>query len=89
MKDKFEEKKAANQNSDQESQKTEDQLFYEVVGGWNVKGRVFGLGATTSTYYEKPTLEQRGSNNSQREYVTSLKSQAQELELEKESKRKN
>ncbi|KAL2939253.1 hypothetical protein RDABS01_020021 [Bienertia sinuspersici] len=42
--DEFQKKKAANSN---------------VVGGWNEKGRIFGLGATAHSYYDRPTCEER------------------------------
>ncbi|KAL2922823.1 hypothetical protein RDABS01_014314 [Bienertia sinuspersici] len=68
--DEFQKKKAANLECEDETQKkSEDKLFFEVVGGWNEKGRIFGLGAAAHSYYDKPTCEEKNGKKSRREYI--------------------
>ncbi|KAL2901815.1 Peptide methionine sulfoxide reductase MsrA 1, partial [Bienertia sinuspersici] len=53
-------KKAANLECEDETQKkSEDELFFKVVGGLNEKGRIFGLGAAARSYYDRPTYEEK------------------------------
>ncbi|KAL2924990.1 Adventurous-gliding motility protein Z, partial [Bienertia sinuspersici] len=54
-----------------------------VVGGWNEKGRIFGLGAAAHSYYDRPTCEEKNGNKSWREYIKSLETQ-QELDQTKQ-----
>ncbi|KAL2931691.1 GRAM domain-containing protein 4 [Bienertia sinuspersici] len=71
--DEFQKKKAANLECEDETQKkSEDELFFEVVGGWNEKGRIFGLGAAAHSYYDRTTCEEKNGKKSHREYIKSL-----------------
>ncbi|KAL2893361.1 hypothetical protein RDABS01_009270, partial [Bienertia sinuspersici] len=74
--DEFQKKKAANLECEDETQKkSEDELFFEVVGGWNEKGRIFGLGAAAHSYYDRPTCDEKNGKKSRREYIKSLETQ--------------
>ncbi|KAL2936708.1 Adventurous-gliding motility protein Z [Bienertia sinuspersici] len=53
-------------------------LFFEVVGGWNEKGRIFGLGAAAHSYYDRPTYEEKNGKKSRREYIKSLETQTKQ-----------
>ncbi|KAL2934688.1 Kinesin-like protein KIF11 [Bienertia sinuspersici] len=78
--DEFQKKKAGNLECEDETQKkSEDELFFEVVAGWNEKGRIFGLGAAAHSYYDRPTYEEKNGKKSWREYIKSLETQVVEL----------
>ncbi|KAL2935410.1 Adventurous-gliding motility protein Z [Bienertia sinuspersici] len=78
--DEFQKKKAANLECEDETQKkSEDELFFEAVGGWNEKGRIFGLGAAAHSYYDRPTCDEKNGKKSRREYIKSLETQVVEL----------
>ncbi|XP_057248000.1 uncharacterized protein LOC104886100 isoform X4 [Beta vulgaris subsp. vulgaris] len=84
----FEKKKSANLECDSETQKTEDELFFEAVGGWNEKGRIFGLGAAAHSYYERPTFEERHDKKSRRDYIKSLETQVVELAAQNDEQKR-
>uniref|UniRef100_A0A803NDF2 Transposase n=1 Tax=Chenopodium quinoa TaxID=63459 RepID=A0A803NDF2_CHEQI len=75
-------KKAANLECETENQKTEDELFLEAAGGWNDKGRLFGLGAAAYSYYEKPVTEEKRAKKSRREYAMELENKFIDLVTE-------
>ncbi|KAL2933621.1 Adventurous-gliding motility protein Z [Bienertia sinuspersici] len=68
--------------------KSEDELFSEVVGGWNEKGRIFGLGAAAHSYYDRPTYEEKNGKKSQREYIKSSETQVVELAAKNDDQKK-
>ncbi|KAL2904212.1 Adventurous-gliding motility protein Z [Bienertia sinuspersici] len=87
--DEFQKKKAANLECENETKKkSEDELFFEVVGGWNEKGRIFGLGAATHSYYDRPTYEENNGKKSRREYIKSLETQVVELAAKNDDQKK-
>ncbi|KAL2921437.1 Adventurous-gliding motility protein Z [Bienertia sinuspersici] len=87
--DEFQKKKAANLECEDETQKkSEDELFFEVVGGWNEKGRIFGLGAAAHSYYDRPTCEEKNGKKSWREYIKSLETQVVELAAKNDDQQK-
>ncbi|KAL2901021.1 TPT1-like protein [Bienertia sinuspersici] len=68
--DEFEKMKVANLERESETQKkSEDELFCEIVGGGNEKGRIFGLDEVAHSYYDRPTYEERNSKKSRRDYI--------------------
>ncbi|KAL2925807.1 Adventurous-gliding motility protein Z, partial [Bienertia sinuspersici] len=87
--DEFQKKKAANlEFEDETRKKSEDELFFEVVGGWNEKGRIFGLGAAAHSYYDRPTCEEKNGKKSRREYIKSLETQVVELAAKNDDQQK-
>ncbi|KAL2897543.1 Adventurous-gliding motility protein Z [Bienertia sinuspersici] len=87
--DEFQKKKAANLECEDETQKkSEDELFFEVVGGWNEKGRIFGLGAAAHSYYDRPTCDEKNGKKSRREYIKSLETQVVELAAKNDDQQK-
>ncbi|KAL2935763.1 Extracellular matrix-binding protein EbhB [Bienertia sinuspersici] len=80
---------AANLECEDETQKkSEDELFFEVVGGWNEKGRIFGSGAAARSYYDRPTCEEKNGKKSRREYIKSLETQVVELAAKNDDQQK-
>ncbi|KAL2937684.1 Adventurous-gliding motility protein Z [Bienertia sinuspersici] len=76
---------------------TAPELYYDghvdidgqfVVGGWNEKGRIFGLGAGAQSYYDRPTCEEKNGKKSQREYIKSLETQVVELAAKNDDQQK-
>ncbi|KAL2936718.1 Adventurous-gliding motility protein Z, partial [Bienertia sinuspersici] len=87
--DEFQKKKAANLECQDETQKkSKDDLFFEVVGGWNEKGMIFGLGAAAHSYYDRPTYEEKNGKKSRREYIKSLETQVVELAAKNNDQKK-
>ncbi|KAL2926018.1 Adventurous-gliding motility protein Z [Bienertia sinuspersici] len=87
--DEFQKKKAANLECEDETQKkSEDELFFEVVGGWNEKGRIFGLSAAAHSYYDRPTCEEKNGKKSRRVYIKSLETQVVELAAKNDDQQK-
>ncbi|KAL2923937.1 Adventurous-gliding motility protein Z [Bienertia sinuspersici] len=87
--DKFQKKKAATLECEDETQKkSEDELFFEVVGGWNEKGRIFGLGAAAHSYYDRPTYEEKNGKRSWRDYIKNLETQVVELAAKNDDQKK-
>ncbi|KAL2929997.1 Adventurous-gliding motility protein Z [Bienertia sinuspersici] len=87
--DEFQKKKAANlECEDETKKKSEDELFFEVVGGWNEKGRIFGLGAAAHSYCDRPTCEEKNGKKSRREYIKSLETQVVELAAKNDDQQK-
>ncbi|KAL2930315.1 Origin recognition complex subunit 3 [Bienertia sinuspersici] len=83
--DEFQKKKAANLQCENETQnKSEDELFFEVVGGWNEKGRIFALGAAAHSYYDRPTYEEKNDKKSRRDYIKTFETQFKELDQTKQ-----
>ncbi|KAL2901300.1 Cell division protein FtsB [Bienertia sinuspersici] len=83
----FQKKKAVNLECESETQKkSEDELFFEVVGGWNEKGRIFGLGAVADSYYDRPTYKKRNGKKSRKndDQKKELDQTKQELDLTKQ-----
>ncbi|KAL2902386.1 Uncharacterized protein RDABS01_027468 [Bienertia sinuspersici] len=74
----FRKRKLPTSNVKMKQKKSEDELFFEVVGGWNEKGRIFGLGAAAHSYYDRPTYEEKNGKKSRREYIKSLETQVVE-----------
>lgn len=54
-----------------------DALFLEVVGGWDKKGRVYGLGSGAHTLYDKPSRSTVATNGGSTSYTPSVVSQLQ------------
>lgn len=84
----FEKQRAVNNECDAETQKTDDELFFEVVGGWNDKGRVFGLGAAAQSYYDRPIYGGKNAKTLRRDYIKSLESQVVELATKNDEQKK-
>ncbi|XP_056694726.1 uncharacterized protein [Spinacia oleracea] len=78
----FKEKKATNSLCESENQKTEDELFLEATGGWTDKGRVFGMGASADSYYERPGVEERNAKRRRRDYAMELEGKVIDLVTE-------
>ncbi|KAL2899697.1 NADPH-dependent 7-cyano-7-deazaguanine reductase [Bienertia sinuspersici] len=76
----FQNKKASNLECESETQKKrEDELFLKVLGGWNEKGRIFGLGAAAHSYYDRSKYEERNV-----ELVAKTDDQKKELDQTKQ-----
>ncbi|KAL2934296.1 putative basic-leucine zipper transcription factor Q [Bienertia sinuspersici] len=87
--DEFQKKKAANLECEDETQKKSgDELFFEVVGGWNEKGKIFGLGAAAHSYYDRPIYEEKNGKKSRRDYIKSLETQDVELAAKNDDQKK-
>ncbi|KAL2931272.1 NADPH-dependent 7-cyano-7-deazaguanine reductase [Bienertia sinuspersici] len=87
--DEFKKKKDANLECESEIQKkSEDELCLEVVGGWNEKGRIFGLGAVAHSYNDRPTYEERNGKKSWRDYIRSLETRVIELAAKNDDQKK-
>uniref|UniRef100_A0A803ML83 Uncharacterized protein n=1 Tax=Chenopodium quinoa TaxID=63459 RepID=A0A803ML83_CHEQI len=81
-------KKAANLECETENQKTKDEFFLEPVGGWNDKGRLFGLGAAADSYYDRPRIEENRTKKSRREYAMELENKFIDLVTENMEQKK-
>ncbi|KAL2938678.1 TBC1 domain family member 2B [Bienertia sinuspersici] len=84
----FRRRKPPTSNVKMNTKKSEDELFFEVVGGWNEKGRIFGLGAAAHSYYDRPTCDEKNGKKSRREYIKSLETQVVELAAKNDDQQK-
>ncbi|KAL2931582.1 hypothetical protein RDABS01_036992 [Bienertia sinuspersici] len=50
--DTLQHKEASNMESDKP--KTNEEVYFEVVGGFDAKGRIYGIGSTAESYFDKP-----------------------------------
>ncbi|XP_056694632.1 uncharacterized protein [Spinacia oleracea] len=73
-------RKTANLQCEVENRKTEDELFLEATGGWSEKGRIFGLGAATNSFYERP-----GDRRTKKSRTNYVMEQKRELDETKEN----
>ncbi|KNA10465.1 hypothetical protein SOVF_144050 [Spinacia oleracea] len=67
----YKNRKDANLQCEVENRRTDDELFLEATGGWSDKGRIFGLGAATDSFYERP--EDRRTKKSRSDYAMEQK----------------
>ncbi|XP_021771404.1 uncharacterized protein LOC110735511 isoform X1 [Chenopodium quinoa] len=81
-------KKATNLECESENKKTEDELFLEAAGGWNEKGRLFGLGAAADSYYERPGTEVKRVKKSRMQHAIELENKFIDLVTENEEQKK-
>ncbi|XP_021766164.1 uncharacterized protein LOC110730660 [Chenopodium quinoa] len=80
--------KAANLECESENKKTEDELFLEAVGGWNEKGRLFGLGAAADSYYERLGTEVKRVKKSRMQHAMELENKFIDLLTENAEQKK-
>ena len=78
----FEKRKSTNNECDDETRKSEDRVFYEATGGWNEKGRVFGLGAAADSYFTRPSYGEKNGKKSRSDYIKGLEAQVTDLVAE-------
>ncbi|KAL2929596.1 Cyclic AMP-responsive element-binding protein 3-like protein 3 [Bienertia sinuspersici] len=84
----FRRSKLPTSNVKMKHKKSKDELFFEIVGGWNEKGRIFGLGVAAHSYYDRPTYEEKNGKKSRREYIKSLETQVVELAAKNDDQKK-
>ncbi|KAL2905610.1 Demethylrebeccamycin-D-glucose O-methyltransferase, partial [Bienertia sinuspersici] len=58
------------------------------MGGWNEKGRIFGLGVAAHSYYDRPTYWNEKGKKSRRDCIKSLETQVVELAAKNDDQKK-
>ncbi|KAL2934982.1 Thrombospondin-3 [Bienertia sinuspersici] len=74
--DTLQHKEAANMESDKS--KTNEEVYFEVVGGFDAKGRIYGIGSTAESYFEKPNSIKTTTKASS-QHVMNLENQVTQL----------
>jgi hypothetical protein len=62
LQDVFTSKKAKAQETQPDTPVDESRLYYEAAGGYDKKGRVFGMGSAAPMYYDRPAAAARHSS---------------------------
>lgn len=102
MQDVFTSKKAKAQETQPDTPVDESRLYYEAAGGYDKKGRVFGMGSAASMYYDRPATARHSSAETYspgiitrltqemaRDRQTHAETQARLEELERDRKRQD
>ncbi|KAL2920795.1 E3 ubiquitin-protein ligase listerin [Bienertia sinuspersici] len=74
--DTLQHKEAANMESDRP--KTNEEVYFEVVGGFDAKGRIYGIGSAAESYFEKPNSIKTTTKASS-QHVMNLENQVTQL----------
>ncbi|KAL2903256.1 hypothetical protein RDABS01_001966 [Bienertia sinuspersici] len=74
--DTLQHKEAANMESDKP--KTNEEVYFEVVGGFDAKGRIYGIGSAAESYFEKPNSIKTTTKASS-QHVMNLENQVTQL----------